>query len=380
MKKLVATSIVTATLLLVGCGGGSSSSSKPSTTSSLTDSVPVNTPSIDEVDSNIVNDRVVGKGYYVDSPVEGVDYKCGDKNGTTDENGTFEFDTDEGCAFTLGDLKLRELNITALDNNVTVLEDNITVAQLLQTLDADGNASNGIQILDGTDRVVNDTVSKLDDLDDDLLDAIHSNLKAEYPDEYNGTVVDENQTIRHLNETKAKLEEDNRRTQYDVEREKHPDGQMDENGIKEHQDDMSDINRTVHPDGQMDENGIKEHQDDMSDINRTVHPDEQMDENGIKEHQDNSIDNNHELNPNNTTDAIDLDDNEVDTDINLNDNLETEAIEDEVSNSDSTQVIDEVDDISNEDLDIKDEVDMGDNSNRPDNIKGFEHGGFTNIK
>ncbi len=31
-----------------------------------------------------------------------------------------------------------------------------------------------------------------------------------------------------------------------------------------------------HPDGQMDENGIKEHQDDMSDINRTVHPDEQM--------------------------------------------------------------------------------------------------------
>ncbi len=45
---------------------------------------------------------------------------------------------------------------------------------------------------------------------------------------------------------------------------------MDENGIKEHQDDMSDINRTVHPDGQMDENGIKEHQDDMSDINRTV--------------------------------------------------------------------------------------------------------------
>ncbi len=50
--------------------------------------------------------------------------------------------------------KARELNITALDNNVTVLEDNITVAQLLQTLDADGNASNGIQILDGTDRVV----------------------------------------------------------------------------------------------------------------------------------------------------------------------------------------------------------------------------------
>ncbi len=67
-----------------------------------------------------------------------------------------------------------------------------------------------------------------------------------------------------------------------------------------------------------------------------------------KEHQDNSIDNNHELNPNNTTDTIDLDDNDVDTDINLNDNLETEAIEDEVSNSDSTQVIDEVDDISNE--------------------------------
>ncbi len=47
---------------------------------------------------------------------------------------------------------------------------------------------------------------------------------------------------------------------------------MDENGIKEHSDDMSDINRTVHPDEQMDENGLKEHPDDLSDITRTVHP------------------------------------------------------------------------------------------------------------
>jgi len=217
MKKVIATSIITATLLFVGCGGGSSSSSDDTTNSSLADVVATPTP----IPTNVaVPDRVIGKGYYVDSAVEGVEYDCGEKHGITDENGTFEFDTDMGCEFRLGELKLRELNLMALEDNVTVLEDNITVAQLLQTLDADGDASNGIQLLDGVDEVVSETITSLEDLEDtndtDLLEALHSALEERYGDEYNGTVVDINQTIQHLNETRAELKEENRRTQHDV--------------------------------------------------------------------------------------------------------------------------------------------------------------------
>jgi hypothetical protein len=247
MKKIVATSIVTATLLLVGCGGGGSSSSSDSNNNGST--------ALTDTRASTIPTRVTGKGYYVDSAVEGVEYECGEKHGVTDENGTFEFDTDTGCKFRLGELKLRELNITALDDNVTVLEDNITVAQLLQTLDADGNASNGIQLLDGVDEVVNETITSPEDLEEDanatdLLEALHSALKEKYPDEYNGTIVDKNETIIHLQETKKRLEEEHRRTQHDVIKERELQLNLDDNNMS-----MRGA-RSGHGDANMSNNGI----------------------------------------------------------------------------------------------------------------------------
>jgi len=202
MKKLVVGSIVTATLLLVGCGGGSSSN---------------NNNGSDSVDTS-TNTQKTGIGYYVDDAVNGVDYKCGSQEGTTDENGTFTFENGQNCTFSLGGLKLREVNASNLEDNVSVLEDNATVAQLLQTLDSDGNASNGIQIPPKAGQIVRDELTSLEQpIDRDLLEALHDAIKAEAQNEYHGRVVDMNETQEHLNQTRHRLEQEGRRTQHEVE-------------------------------------------------------------------------------------------------------------------------------------------------------------------
>ena len=200
MNKFTIGSVVVATLLLVGCGSNGSSSN---TQASANGGVESETPTI-------------GKGYYVDSAVAGVDYQCGNEMGTTDENGTFTFESNSSCTFTLGGVQLREINASSLEDNVTVLETNETVAQLLQTLDSDGNASNGIQIPQGSGKVIRETLQSLDDLDQDTLEAVHDRLKAEHSNEYNGRVVDRNQTMEHLNRTRAELEERGIKTDSDV--------------------------------------------------------------------------------------------------------------------------------------------------------------------
>ena len=246
MNRLTIGSIVTATLLLVGCGGGSDGST-------ATPSAPAN---------NGVNKKIE-KGYYIDSAVQGVNYQCGNESGTTDENGTFTFESNSSCNFTLGGVQLREINASLLENNITILETNETVAQLLQTLDSDGNASNGIQIPKGAGSILKETLPSLDNLNQDLLEAVHDRLKAEHSNEYHGRVVDRNQTIAHLNRTKADLAERHTRTSLDVEEEHRGRGDSnstfgnirgsgegrDSNGTQEHSGNLSasqDENRTSH--------------------------------------------------------------------------------------------------------------------------------------
>jgi len=104
---------------LTGCGGGSDGGDNASAT---------------------------GTGFYIDSAVNGVDYTCGTQKGVTDKDGKFTFDKGKGCRFFLAGVALRETSAEKLSDNVKVLEDSIEVARFLQSLDNDGNASNGIEI------------------------------------------------------------------------------------------------------------------------------------------------------------------------------------------------------------------------------------------
>ncbi len=205
MRKITLGSIVTATLLLVGCGGGGSSSTP---TNNLAD----NTNSGNTTPSEI--SKKIGRGYYVDSAVEGVDYNCGNQNGVTDENGTFLFEDGKNCEFHLGDIKLRDINASNLEDNITIIEDNITVAKLLQTIDKDGNATNGIQILEDTADIIKESNIDTIPTEDALLDTIRENIKAKHQDEYNGTVITTEEAKAHIEHTQTLLEEEGRRTQH----------------------------------------------------------------------------------------------------------------------------------------------------------------------
>ena len=205
MTKITMISGIVASLLFVGCGGDSASTVE--TQSNLSNS---------DTSSSPVENKKVGTGYYVDSAIEGVNYVCGDEEGVTDASGTFTFSEDSNCTFKIGDLVLREVNSSILEDNLTVFEDNQTVAQLLQTLDSDNNATNGIQLLPEVHDVLREQeVREIPKNHTELVD-IQEGLKDKKPNEYRGEIVSEEEVKAHLDETRSRLRDENRTTQYDV--------------------------------------------------------------------------------------------------------------------------------------------------------------------
>lgn len=123
--SLVALSAIVGTSFIVGCGASSSSQ----------------TP--------------VATGIFVDSAVKGLYYTSGAQSGVTDGNGTFKFEEGKTVKFYLGDangLYLGETNgsslVTPLDISDEGMDGSKTtnILRLLQSLDKDGNAANGIDI------------------------------------------------------------------------------------------------------------------------------------------------------------------------------------------------------------------------------------------
>ena len=105
-------------------------------------------------------DPITKTGIFVDSAVEGLAYICGDLPGTTDSQGTFEYRDDCQVQFKVGDIIIGsaqgadvltpvELVAGASDETNPYV---INIVRFLLTIDADGNASNGISI-------TNDTIS-----------------------------------------------------------------------------------------------------------------------------------------------------------------------------------------------------------------------------
>jgi len=175
-KKLLGLSIVTA--LSIGFAGCGSSDSSTATTAATT-----------------------GTGYYVDSAVSGVNYVCGDQNGTTDTEGMFKFAVGKDCTFKLGNIVLKSIAADKLIDKATIVEDNVSVAAFLQTVDVDGNASNGIQV---TSEVVEAVTTALVDTTEvpvaEKLDSVFTALKNDVTG-YSGKVVSETEAAEHLEKT-----------------------------------------------------------------------------------------------------------------------------------------------------------------------------------
>ena len=172
MKSITKLSIFSlfAVFTIVGCGGGGKISSK-------------NT------------EMTLNKGYYIDSAVIGIEYDCETYSGTTNSKGEFKFESGHKCSFKIDDIKLREVPANKLKNSIYILEDNPKVAAILQTVDSDGNASNGIDISSATPKCLNDDINSVD------LNRLYNCLDSNDTN-YNGKVVTEAEAIAHVNATR----------------------------------------------------------------------------------------------------------------------------------------------------------------------------------
>lgn len=119
---------------LVACGGGSSGSSGGG------DNPPNDPPSSTEL-----------TGQFVDSPVGGLEYQRSGKGTTTyltNDNGQFQYQDGETVTFKIGQFTLGSAQGGATISPRDIAQDAgaISVARVLQTLDEDGDPTNGITI------------------------------------------------------------------------------------------------------------------------------------------------------------------------------------------------------------------------------------------
>lgn len=135
MFKVISTSCIIS-LSLAACGGGGSDSS-PSKVSQ-----PPIQPS-----------PVTYTGVFVDSPVQGLNYKTETQTGITNAEGEYIYQLTEKVTFSIGDIVFPETPVASVITPLTIFNtqdtnktDVVNMLRLLQTLDADGNASNGITL------------------------------------------------------------------------------------------------------------------------------------------------------------------------------------------------------------------------------------------
>ncbi|MCG8669920.1 MAG: hypothetical protein MI867_10945 [Pseudomonadales bacterium] len=98
------------------------------------------------------------QGQFVDSAVAGLFYKTDSMEGFTDHNGYFNYLPDETISFYIGNIALGSATASSIVTPVDISESTdqeinettVNILRLLQTLDEDGDPSNGISISENT--------------------------------------------------------------------------------------------------------------------------------------------------------------------------------------------------------------------------------------
>lgn len=135
---------MSSSLALVGCGGGGGSSSGSGSSDSDSSSAKSNSAQAQETQ--------VMQGQFVDSAVSGLWYETETQSGFTDLNGIFNFLEGETVTFYLGQTVLGSVEAKDLVTPLDMLTSNDhpdklqNMLRILQTLDADSDSSNGIEI------------------------------------------------------------------------------------------------------------------------------------------------------------------------------------------------------------------------------------------
>lgn len=141
-------------------------------------------------------------GIFLDSAVQGLEYSTLSRTGITDATGAFSYLAGENITFSIGDLILPTVRASSIVTPLDIFEASSSrdapvtnLARLLQSLDADGDTSNGIQI----DPVAAASASMIDFFSDDFDQQV-VNLIAN-SGSINTTLIDSSTAIAHLDST-----------------------------------------------------------------------------------------------------------------------------------------------------------------------------------
>lgn len=190
MKKMSLVSIIALGILISGCGSGNDSSGTGTSTATT---------------NTGASTATVNTGVFIDSAVNGLEYSTLTQSGITDVNGTFKYLDGEEVEFKIGGIKLGKklgrsvlspLDLAGTDspNNTRVQE----TLRLLQSLDEDSNASNGIKI---TEAIRNTANSMNEDLEANFdLSAALLNLGIN-----NSRIVSSSEATKHFKDTLNQL-------------------------------------------------------------------------------------------------------------------------------------------------------------------------------
>lgn len=142
----------------------------------------------------------VSEGVFLDSPVASISYSTASQSGTTDDEGRFSFVEGESVTFTIGALQFPATTAVSVVTPALiaagdeVLQTNML--QLLQTLDEDGDPSNGIQLR--ADAVAAFTDSTLDISAESFDTDVAAVLAAIEP---TLTLVSEDKALQHFDQS-----------------------------------------------------------------------------------------------------------------------------------------------------------------------------------
>jgi hypothetical protein len=113
-----------------------------------------------------IDEPAQSRGVFVDSPVSGLTFSTASVEGRTAQDGSFSFVAGEEVTFAVGSLVLGTMPaaelVTPLDFSVTMDDGQVYglhVARLLQSLDANGDASDGITLTPAVDACVTQAVA-----------------------------------------------------------------------------------------------------------------------------------------------------------------------------------------------------------------------------
>lgn len=172
MKSLIGSSVAAvAAIVFTACGGGGGGSAESAaSTQSLT-------------------------GIFVDAAVSGLNYKCSSgSSAKTNVAGEYTCNNKDRVTFFLGKYELGACETVKIVSPYTLYPNSnraaINVAQLLQTIDSDGDPSNGITVPEGFSELDNFSVRPTD-----------ASFDAEIQKLLSKTLIDEETAQTHLNDT-----------------------------------------------------------------------------------------------------------------------------------------------------------------------------------